>query len=1567
VNIGSLSPQTGGTVNAIQGAVTVTGNGGDTLDVDDSGDTNANSGTLTSTSLTGLGMGGSGISYSGLIALNISLGSHGNTFNIQGTGATTTLKAGAGVNTINVGSVAPQTGGIVNNVQNLLTVIGGGGDTLNIDDTGSAAVNTGALTGSALSGLGMGAGRIAYSGLAALKISLGSGRNTFTINSTNAGTVTTLNSGSGADTVDIVSAASVTNVNTQGGDDTVSVEAAAAAVNINSGTGADVINIGSFGAPSGGTVNGIKGAITVVGAGVDTMNVDDTGSTIGQTGTSTATITGGTLTGLGMGAGGISYSGLSALNIFLGGGGNTFTIASTFAATVTTVNGGTGNDTVNILTTASLTYVNTQAGSDTVNVLSTSAPVDINTGTGASVVNAGSVSPQAPGTVNNIQGALTVTGGGGDTLNVDDTLSVSSKTGTLTGATLTGLGMAGGIIYSGLGALNISLGSGANTFRIVSTNSRTVTTLNSGAGNDTVNVQSTGGATAINTGAGTSTVNVGSLEPSSGGVVNNIQGALTVGGGGGDTLNVDDTGSAGTKTGTLTGGALTGLAMGGGISYSGLSALNISLGGGNNTFTIASTNSNTVTTLNSGGGSDTVNILTTASVTNVNTQGGNDTVNVRSTGAALNLDTGAGTVAVNIGSLFPQTGGVVNTIQGAVTLTGGGADTLNVDDTGESNARTGTLTGTTLTGLGMGAGGISYSGVSALNIFLGGGANTFTVASTNANTVTTLDSGGGNSTVNILSTASVTYLDTQAGNDTVNIQSIGAAATIMAGAGTDVINVGSLQPQSGGTLNSIQGALTVSGNGSGTMNIDDSGSTAAKTGQLTGTTLTGLGLGAAGISYSGLSALNISLGSGGNTFTIASTSAGTATTLNSGKGNDTVTILTTGSLTNINTQAGNDTVNVRDTGAPTTINTGTGADTINVGSLAPQTDGILDNIQGLLTVVGNGSDIMNIDDTGSTGPKAGTLTASGLIGLALGQSGNMTYQVQFSSNLTQWTNVGTVVSSSAQVNWTGPQPTGVFGFYRILESLPSGVLLPIAASETIAQGVIQLSWANNIITSPSSALAAGGISYSGLSALNISLGSGGNTFTIASTSAGTTTTLNSGSGNDTVTILTTGSLTNVNTQAGNDIVNVRGTGGPATINTGTGADIINVGSLAPQGNGTLGNIQGLLTVVGNGSDILNIDDTGSTGPTAGVLTASTLTGVTPGPGGNMTYQVQFSTNLTQWINVGTVVSSSAQVNFTATQPVGQFGFYRVLGLLPTGIVPVAASVTIANGAVHLSWTNTIVSQPASPLLAGGISYSGLSALNISLGNGGNTFTVASTNAGTTTTLNSGNGNNTLDIQGTGGITNLSTGRGINTINVGSLAPLTGGLLSGIEGALTVTGSGSDTMNVDDTGSTAATTGTLTPAALTGLGMGTGGITYSGLSALNVSLGSGQNTFKINDINPATDTTINGGFNAADSLSASFAADFTGNLNIFGFAAVPSILVAGSFLGTMTVGAPSTIGLLSIGVAFTGQLIYSGPPPFLVIGGAPHLLSGPPLWTGFSVSILRPGAPFHPALDFNGPS
>ena len=147
-------------VNSIAGHVTVDGggpnqpSGEDTLEIDDRGDTAGNVGMLTSSTVTGLGMGSTnvldfthGVQYSNIERLNIHLGSGDDLFLVRSNfGATpavgqqagntavliqtqTLIETGAGSDRILVGSNAKpdgtNTGGNVNGILGLLTIDGG--------------------------------------------------------------------------------------------------------------------------------------------------------------------------------------------------------------------------------------------------------------------------------------------------------------------------------------------------------------------------------------------------------------------------------------------------------------------------------------------------------------------------------------------------------------------------------------------------------------------------------------------------------------------------------------------------------------------------------------------------------------------------------------------------------------------------------------------------------------------------------------------------------------------------------------------------------------------------------------------------------------------------------------------------------------------------------------------------------------------------------------------------------------------------------------------------------------------------------------------------------------------------------------------------------------------------------------------------------------------------------------------------------------------------------------------------------------------------------------------------
>ena len=147
-----------------------------------------------------------------------------------------------------------------------------------------------------------------------------------------------------------------------------------------------------------------------------------------------------------------------------------------------------------------------------------------------------------------------------------------------------------------------------------------------------------------------------------------------------------------------------------------------------------------------------------------------------------------------------------------------------------------------------------------------------TVLASNDDNAVTMNLGGGGNTVGINTQTlhGVLTVNGNAGGDTFNVQGVSGPTFISDKGAANTFNVGSKAPSTGGTLPPIAAALTIIGGGhADTMNVDDTGATTPQSGTLTGTILTGFGMSPSGIAYSGLAALNLKLGSGGNTLAIS--------------------------------------------------------------------------------------------------------------------------------------------------------------------------------------------------------------------------------------------------------------------------------------------------------------------------------------------------------------------------------------------------------------------------------------------------------------------------------------------------------------------------------------------------------------------------------------------------------------------------------------------------------------------------------------------------------------------------
>ncbi|MHB1559942.1 MAG: beta strand repeat-containing protein, partial [Isosphaeraceae bacterium] len=175
---------------------------------------------------------------------------------------------------------------------------------------------------------------------------------------------------------------------------------------------------------------------------------------------------------------------------------------------------------------------------------------------------------------------------------------------------------------------------------------------------------------------------------------------------------------------------------------------------------------------------------------------------------------------------------------------------------------------------------ITFQNVQSLTIDGGSGTDLVAIDDTAPSPSTTVNTGTGSDTVSIEATSSPLVVNAQMGTATINVQSIDAPASINTGISNDAINVSSTAPAPGGVLSGIAATLTIDGGAGNTLNISDAGNSSASTSTLTATTFGSSTFAPGGsVAYTGLGALNIAMGSGGNVFTVAGTAPGTMTTI----------------------------------------------------------------------------------------------------------------------------------------------------------------------------------------------------------------------------------------------------------------------------------------------------------------------------------------------------------------------------------------------------------------------------------------------------------------------------------------------------------------------------------------------------------------------------------------------------------------------------------------------------------------------------------------------------------------
>jgi Ca2+-binding RTX toxin-like protein len=296
----------------------------------------------------------------------------------------------------------------------------------------------------------------------------------------------------------------------------------------------------------------------------------------------------------------------------------------------------------------------------------------------------------------------------------------------------------------------------------------------------------------------------------------------------------------------------------------------------------------------------------------VRTDGGSDTIRVGSAATPLGND-----------------GGVLESIAAVLVVdAGAGADTLDVDDSGDGADRVATLTGAALTGLGMAGGGIQYLGVEVLDV----------------------DLGSGHDVVNVQGTTAVSNLRLGAGDERIFVAS-GAEADLATAAAVDLLPghlddlLGALNIDAGTGRHALAISDEAATTGDGAVRITDVFPGAAGPGLAADAEIWVTGLGPVGIGYradalagSFFGGVRMWTGAGAETMVVDGThrrdGGRTTTVLNTGAGNDTVEVALLAGADGffvLDTQGDDDVVEAGASTLPLVIFGGAGTDVVTAG------------------------------------------------------------------------------------------------------------------------------------------------------------------------------------------------------------------------------------------------------------------------------------------------------------------------------------------------------------------------------------------------------------------------------------------------------------------------------------------------------------------------------------------------------------------------------------------------------------------------------------------------------------
>lgn len=799
---------------------------------------------------------------------------------------------------------------------------------------------------------------------------------------------------------------------------------------------------------------------------------------------------------------------------------------------------------------------------------------------------------------------------------------------------------------------------------------------------------------------------------------------------------------------------------------------------------------------------------------------------------------------------------------------------------------------------------------------------------------------------------SIVVHNTLGGNDTVTISNqISAAVSITLGDGNNHITTGA-------------GYATINdyGNGSNTINVGSGG----------GIYNGGLESGTAAYASKGETAIyasnNFTVVESGYSAYILSTSvlqygsyildlSGVNTvTLNAPSGNGAHVFTMAGwvGTVNINGQGATNTINVNPYGGSaaaqfvltnTLLQVTIGGVTTNYNLSDIQTANLTGNAKGANTYT-----VTGWTGGGSiTGPKGSTNTVVAvndrnftLTDTSLARSGLPTLTLQNIQNATL--TGGASANVFTVQNWSGNATLNGIGGNETFNITFTGVgsgTVTLSDNATTSNDVLNLyTGASTTITSSQLKVGAQLVNYSSIKTLNINGTLAGLTYNIQSTNGGTTTTITS-------------------TGAGN-VFNISSTAGVSSVQT-----------------GTLNGIAGVLVLVGGGSDVLNVDDSGNSTGRTGILSPSTLnfTGLA-----SITYSgiSGITISLGQGNDSFTIVDTITSASSVPVVVINGNGGDDTFNVLTTHAVTTInggagndtfwifanASTLNLNGDANDDTFNVLASVVSGSYLTNALvnvdGGAGTEALNIfgtvlndSILINGTTFVNVGLNVAfsniTNWTVYGLGGNDTFYVQtvvvttmlvGDGSVPTFVLPSGVNapdltggatatsfddTFYIGWQGASAPGSLGGIAASLTIQGNeGTNAAYVDDSANTVGQTFTLTTTTMNSTAMGDSGqIAYSGLATLNVLFGSGNDSLVINDMSSTTATTIDGAA-GNDDATLNFTSDFAGtSLTLLNFETA-SLTIAGNFSGTLTnAGAFTTVhvggSMTSTGVFNAGSI------------------------------------------------